>query len=192
MPIYLRFENGMQVETTTLPKKPEGSGWYKAPTEFDWEKRYKLLEDNTVAECSSDEMQGDLLKNAKLAATETVRFILNNHRRSFAGYSHEKSRSYDIQEKTAKSIVAAVKNNQTPDEKDVELIAPLAELRSISVGDMAQLILTKSRKADRAIARCENIEDRAQRKIETCTTLDELKTFMGGFEQDVQTNLSKL
>lgn len=192
MPVYLRFENGMQVETTTLPKKPEGTGWLKAPSEFEWEKRYRLSEDGAVLECTGDEINNDLLKNSKSTALETVRFILNGCRRQFSGYSHEKARSYDLQEKTAKSIVAAVKNNQTPDEKDVELISPLAELRSISVGDMAQLILTKAKKADRAIARCENIEDRAQRKIETCTTLDELKTFMDGFEQDVQTNLSKL
>ena len=175
-----------------MPKKPEGTGWLKAPSEFEWEKRYRLSEDGAVLECTGDEINNDLLKNSKSTALETVRFILNGCRRQFSGYSHEKARSYDLQEKTAKSIVAAVKNNQTPDEKDVELISPLAELRSISVGDMAQLILTKAKKADRAIARCENIEDRAQRKIETCTTLDELKTFMDGFEQDVQTNLSKL
>ena len=192
MPIYLRFENAVQVEATTLAKKPEGSGWLKAPAEFDFEKRYKLLDDGTIVERDESDVAAELLGNSKVGALDTVRFILNTYRRKYAGYSHEKSRSYDIQEKTAKSIVAAVKNNQTPDEKDVELIAPLAELRSISVGDMAQLILTKSRKADRAIARCENIEDRAQRKIETCTTLDELKTFMDAFEQDVQTSLGKL
>ena len=50
MPIYLRFENALQVEATTLSKKPEGSGWLKAPAEFDFEKRYKLLDDGTIAE----------------------------------------------------------------------------------------------------------------------------------------------
>lgn len=192
MPIYLRFENGMQVETTTLPKKPEGRDWLKAPSEFDWEKRYKLSEDGAVLECTGDEVNNDFLKNSKGAALETIKFILNGCRRQFSGYSHEKARSYDLQEKTSKNILNALKNNLDPDEKDVELISPLAELRSISVADMAQLILTKARKADRAIARCENIEDRAQRKIESCTTLDELKTFMDGFEKDVETNLSKL
>ena len=192
MPIYLRFENAVQVEATTHAKKPEGSGWLKAPAEFDFEKRYKLLDDGTIVERDESDVAAELLGNSKVGALDTVRFILNTYRRKYAGYSHEKSRSYDIQEKTAKSIVAAVKNNQTPDEKDVELIAPLAEIRSITVIEMAQTILTKARKADRAIAKCENIEDLAQRKIAACTTVEELKIFMGGFEQDVQTNLSKL
>ena len=192
MPIYLRFENAVQVEATTLAKKPEGSGWLKAPAEFDFEKRYKLLDDGTIVERDESDVAAELLGNSKVGALDTVRFILNTYRRKYAGYSHEKSRSYDIQEKTAKSIVAAVKNNQTPDEKDVELIAPLAEIRSITVIEMAQTILTKARKADRAIAKCENIEDLAQRKIAACTTLEELKIFMDAFEQDVQTSLGKL
>ena len=192
MPVYLRFENGMQIETTSLSKKPEGAGWQKAPTDFDWQKRYKLADDGIISELATAEIDADLLNNAKVAALETIKFVLNNHRRVYVGYSSEKSRSYDVQEKTAKSIVTASKNNQTPDEKDVELIAPLAEIRSITVIEMAQTILTKARKADRAIAKCENIEDLAQRKIAACTTLEELKIFMDAFEQDVQTSLGKL
>jgi hypothetical protein len=61
MPIYLRFENGLQVETTTLPKKPEGAGWQKAPADFDWEKRYKLTEDGSIAERNEPDVTQELL-----------------------------------------------------------------------------------------------------------------------------------
>lgn len=192
MPIYLHFENGLHVETTTLPKKPDGAGWHKANADFAWEKRYKLIENGLIVERDELDVAQEFLQNSRSGALDTVRLILNTYRRKYVGYSPEKTRSYDVQEKTAKSIVASSKNNQTPDEKDVELIAPLAELRSITVVEMAQTILTKARKADRAIAKCENIEDLAQRKIAACTTLEELKIFMDAFEQDVQTSLGKL
>jgi hypothetical protein len=91
MPIYLRFENAVQVEATTLAKKPEGTGWHKAPAEFDFEKRYKLLDDGTIAERDERDVAAELLGNSKVGALDTVRFILNTYRRKYAGYSHEKS-----------------------------------------------------------------------------------------------------
>ena len=159
MPIYLRFENAVQVEATTIAKKPEGTGWYKAPAEFDWEKRYKLLDDGTIAERDESDVAAELLGNSKVGALDTVRFILNTYRRKYAGYSHEKSRSYDIQAKAAENILNAVANNQTPSEADTVLIQPLADLRSVSVIDMAKLIHSKAEKSVKAIAKCEALED---------------------------------
>ncbi len=192
MPIYLRFENGLQVETTTLPKKPEGAGWQKAPADFDWEKRYKLTEDGSIAERNESDVTQELLQNSRTGALDTIRFILNTYRRKYAGYSHEKSRSYDIQAKASESILSAVANNQSPDENDVSLIAPLAETRSISVLDMAKLIQSKSQTGIKAIARCEACEDQAQSFIKKVATQEELSLFLSGFEENLKKTLSQI
>jgi len=192
MPIYLRFENGLQVETTTLPKKPEGAGWQKAPADFDWEKRYKLLDDGSIAERNESDVAQELLQNSRAGALDTIRFILNTYRRKYAGYSHEKSRSYDIQAKASESILSAVANNQSPDENDVSLIAPLAETRSISVLDMAKLIQSKSQTGIKAIARCEACEDQAQSFIKKVATQEELSLFLNGFEENLKKTLSQI
>ena len=192
MPIYLRFENALQVEATTLSKKPEGTGWYKAPAEFDFEKRYKLLDDGTIAERDESDIATELLGNSKVGALDTVRFILNTYRSKYAGYSHEKSRSYDIQAKAAESILNAIANNQTPNEADTALIQPLADLRSISVIDMAKLIQSKAEKSVKAIAKCEALEDQAQNAIKKAATQEELSLFLNGFEENLSNALKQL
>lgn len=192
MPIYLRFENAVQVEATTLAKKPEGTGWYKAPAEFDFEKRYKLLDDGTIVERDESDVAAELLSNSKVGALDTVRFILNTYRRKYAGYSHEKSRSYDIQAKAAESILSAASNNQTPNEADTVLIQPLADLRSISVIDMAKLIQSKAEKSVKAIAKCEALEDQAQNAIKKAATQEELSLFLNGFEENLNNALKQL
>ena len=60
MPIYLQFENGLQVETTTLRKKPYG--WQKDHSDFALEKRYKLLEDGSIAERNESYVAQKLLQ----------------------------------------------------------------------------------------------------------------------------------
>lgn len=192
MPIYLRFENAVQVEATTLAKKPEGTGWYKASAEFSFEKRYKLLDDGTIAERDESDVAAELLGNSKVGALDTVRFILNTYRRKYAGYSHEKSRSYDIQAKAAESILNAVANNQTPNETDTVLIQPLADLRSISVIDMAKLIQSKAEKSVKAIAKCEALEDQAQNGIKKAATQEELSLLLNGFEENLNNALKQL
>ena len=43
MPIFIRFDDSnARVETTTLTKKPDEPGWYKAPSDFEWSKHYVL------------------------------------------------------------------------------------------------------------------------------------------------------
>ncbi len=192
MPIYLRFDNAVQVEATTLAKKPEGTGWYKAPAEFSFEKRYKLLDDGTIAERDESDVAAELLGNSKIGALDTARFILNTYRRKYAGYSHEKSRSYDIQAKAAENILNAVANNQTPSEADTVLIQPLADLRSISVIDMAKLIHSKAEKSVKAIAKCEALEDQAQNAIKKAATQEELSLFLNGFEENLNNALKQL
>ena len=49
MPIFIRFDdNNQRVETTTLTKKPEETGWYKAPADFDWSQHYVLADGKVV------------------------------------------------------------------------------------------------------------------------------------------------
>jgi hypothetical protein len=190
MPIYLRFDNGRQVETTTLPKKPEG--WHKAPAEFSWEKRYRLLEDGSVVEREEADLALELLENAKAGALERVRSLLRPYRRQYAGYSHEKARSYDIQAKAAENVLEAMELNQEPDAQDVALLSPLAEVRSLSVSEMAKLIHSKSQKSSRAIAICEALEDQAQHIIKNAKTQEELSLCLIGFEENLIKTLNQL
>lgn len=167
MSIYIRFnKDGIQVEAAVLSEKPDG--WHEVPANFNWEKHYRILEDGTIVE---HDKKSELLSNAKLAALDRVRSILNNHRRKYAGYSHEKSRSYDIQAKAAESIL---NGNQS----DIDLIKPLADIRSISVIEMARLIKTKAEESIRAIARSEALEDQAQKAIKEAKTQEELDSLI--------------
>ncbi len=60
-----------------------------------------------------------------------------------AGYSHQKLKSYEIQAKAAENILAAP---ESIDEKDAEIIEPLAKVRGITVTEMARIIEEKVKK----------------------------------------------
>ncbi|GFR08129.1 putative phage related protein [Trichonephila clavata] len=88
----------------------------------------------------------DITKNRLYAAT-TVRTF------------SQKSKSYEIQAKAAENILA------DQDEKDTEIIEPLAKVRGISIVQMAELIQEKVKRAKEAIIKCEELEDLAKKKI---------------------------
>ncbi len=159
--IYIRFENHKQVETTTLESKPTGNDWYEAPKNFDWQKSYCLTEGGEIAQRSQEDMEVELLENAKLSALDSVRFYFNNYTNEYAGNSHQKAKSYEIQAEAAKSILAAP---ESIDEKDKEIIEPLAKVRGITVIEMAGIIEEKVKKAVKAIIKCEELTDIAERK----------------------------
>ncbi|MGL9762550.1 MAG: hypothetical protein ACR5LB_10590, partial [Wolbachia sp.] len=79
MPIYIRFEHNKQVETTTLESKPTGNDWYEAPKNFDWQKSYQLTEGGEIAQRTKEDIQKELLDNAKLCAFDSMRFYYDNH-----------------------------------------------------------------------------------------------------------------
>nr|WP_246484345.1 hypothetical protein [Wolbachia endosymbiont of Ceratitis capitata] len=180
--IYIRFENHKQIETTTLENKPTGNDWYEAPKNFDWQKSYCLTEGEKIVERNKEDIELELLENAKLSALDSVRFYFNNYTNEYAGNSHQKAKSYQIQEKAAKSILA------DQDEKDKEIIEPLAKVRGITVIEMARIIEEKVKKAVKAIIKCEELEDLAKRKIEEAKSENELQTLLDDFRKKIQRN----
>ncbi|WP_353287830.1 hypothetical protein [Wolbachia endosymbiont (group B) of Gerris lacustris] len=185
MSIYIRFENDKQVETTTLESKPTENDWYEAPEDFDWQKSYCLTEGGKIAQRSQEDMEMELLENAKFSALSNLRAYYDNHTHQYAGHSHQKAKSYEIQAKAAKSILAAP---ESIDEKDKEIIEPLAKARGITVIEMARIIEEKVKKAVKAIIKCEELENLAKRKIEEAKSENELKTLLDDFRKKIQRN----
>ncbi|BET28450.1 hypothetical protein wCauATS_06520 [Wolbachia pipientis] len=180
MSIYIRFENDKQVETTILESKPKGKNWYEAPKDFDWQKSYCLTEGGKIAQRNQEDIELELLQNAKFSALSNLRAYYDNYTNQYTGHSHQKSKSYAIQAKAAKSILA------DQDEKDKEIIEPLAKVRGITVIEMARIIEEKVKKAVKAIVKCEELEDMAKRKIEEAKSEEELQTLLDDCKQKMQ------
>ncbi|MGL5028938.1 MAG: hypothetical protein ACRC6C_02360 [Wolbachia pipientis] len=186
MPIYIHFENNKQVETTTLESKPTGNDWYEAPKNFDWQKSYCLTEGGKIVERSKEDIELELLQNAKFSAFSSLRAYYDNYTHEYAGYSHQKLKSYEIQAKAAKSILAAQRSELAFNEKDLKIVEPLAKVREISVVEMAKIIQEKAKKAVKAIIKCEELEDIAKRKIEEVKSEVELQALLDDFKQRMQ------
>ncbi|MFT4313531.1 MAG: hypothetical protein AB3P11_00135 [Wolbachia pipientis] len=180
MPIYIRFENNRQVETTTLESKPEG--WFEAPENFDWQKNYCLAEGGEIAERNKEDIELELLQNAKFSALSNLRAYYDNYTNQYTGVSHQKSKSYQIQAEAAENILAAPESMHN---KDTEIIEPLAKVRGISVVEMAKIIQEKAKKAVKEIMKCEELEDMAKKKIEEAKSVEDLPN---DFKQKMQRN----
>ncbi|APR97820.1 hypothetical protein [Wolbachia endosymbiont of Folsomia candida] len=192
MTIYIRFENDKQVETTTLENKPEGIGWHEAPESFDWQKSYCLTEGGEIAERSEKDIEDELLQNAKFSVLSNLDIYFNNYTNQYTGNSHQKAKSYEIQEKAAENILVAEEANQPLHSKDTEIIEPLAKIRGISVIEMAKLIQDKAKKAVKVVAKCEELEDLAKKRIKEAKTKEELQNFLKHFEQEIENSLANL
>ncbi|WP_341820851.1 hypothetical protein [Wolbachia endosymbiont (group A) of Myopa testacea] len=185
MTIYIRFENNKQIETTTLESNPTGNNWYEAPKNFDWQKSYCLTEGGEIAQRNQEDIELELLQNAKFSALSNLRAYYDNYTNQYTGVSHQKSKSYQIQEKAAKSILAAP---ESINEKDKEVIEPLAKVRGITVIEMARIIEEKVKKAAKAIIKCEELEDTVKRKIEEAKSENDLEDLLNDFKQKMQRN----
>ncbi len=181
MPIYIHFEDNKQIETTTLESKP--TGWYEAPENFDWQKSYCLTEGGKIVERSQKDIEVELLETAKLSAFFSLRAYYDNYTHQYAGYSHQKLKSYEIQAKAAENILAAP---ESINKKDAEIIEPLAKVREISVVEMAKIIQEKAKRAKKAIIKCEELEDTAKRKIKETKSKNELENLLNDFKQKMQ------
>ncbi|WP_265024769.1 MULTISPECIES: hypothetical protein [unclassified Wolbachia] len=182
MTIYIRFENHKQIETTTLENKPTGNDWHEAPEDFDWQKSYCLTEGEKIVERNKEDIELELLENAKLSALSSLRTYYNNYTHQYAGYSHQKLKSYEIQAKAAENILAAP---ESIDEKDAEIIEPLAKVRGITVTEMARIIEEKVKKAVKEIMKCEELEDITKKKIAEAKSVENL---LNDFKQKMQRN----
>lgn len=186
MPIYIHFEHNKQIETTTLEKQPEGDGWHEAPEDFSWQKSYCLTKGGEIVERTQEDIQKELLDNAKLCALDSIRVYFNNFTYRFSGYSHQKAKSYEIQAKAAENILVADESKQPLHSKDTEIIEPLAKVRSISVIGMAKLIQEKAKKAVKVVAKCEELEDLAKKKIKEVKNAKELQSLLEHFKQEME------
>ncbi|MFP3033839.1 MAG: hypothetical protein ACEY3M_22980, partial [Wolbachia sp.] len=119
------------------------------------------------------------------SALSNLRAYYDNYTNQYTGVSHQKSKSYQIQEKAAKSILAAP---ESIDEKDTAIIEPLAKVRGITVIEMARIIEEKVKKAVKEIIKCEELEDLAKRKIEEAKSENELQTLLDDFRKKIQRN----
>jgi len=190
MPIYIRFENSKQIETTILSRKPAGTEWLKAPEEFDWHKCYCLDADNNIQERTEDDLSQEFVGNAKVNAETTISQTIDKYRREYAGYSFEKSESYRIQATAARNILQANKAGSAVDEEDLSVVQPLAVLRSIDAIEMSTLILQKARKAKRALAKLEECEDKTEQELAQCTTLEEVSQYLNNLEAAIESELN--
>ncbi|WP_265034252.1 MULTISPECIES: hypothetical protein [unclassified Wolbachia] len=182
MTIYIRFENHKQIETTTLENKPTGNDWYEAPEDFDWQKSYCLTEGGKIAQRNQEDIELELLQNAKFSALSNLRAYYDNYTHQYAGHSHQKAKSYEIQAKAAENILAAP---ESMNEKDAEIIEPLAKVRGITVIEMARIIEEKAKKAVKEIIKCEELEDIAKKKIAEAKSVENL---LNDFKQKIQRN----
>lgn len=183
MPIYIRFENNKQIEVTVLESKPTGNDWYEAPKNFDWQKSYCLTEGGKIVERSKEDIELELLQNAKFSAFSSLRAYYDNYTHQYAGYSHQKLKSYEIQAKAAENILVAP---ESINKKDAEIIEPLAKVRRISVVEMAKIIEEKAKKAVKAIIKCEELEDLAKKKIKEAKSEGELQALLDDCKQKMQ------
>ncbi|MCA7010474.1 MULTISPECIES: hypothetical protein [unclassified Wolbachia] len=183
MSIYIRFENDKQVETTTLESKPTENDWYEAPEDFDWQKSYCLTEGGKIAQRNQEDIELELLQNAKFSALSNLHAYYDNYTHQYSGYSHQKSKSYEIQAKAAENILAAP---ESIDKKDAEIIEPLAKVRGISVVEMARIIQEKAKRAKKAIIKCEELVDIAEREIGEAKSKEELQTLLDNCKQKMQ------
>ncbi|MBA8758084.1 hypothetical protein HCR18_03275 [Wolbachia pipientis] len=183
MPIYIRFKDHKQIETTTLKSKPTGNDWYEAPENFDWQKSYCLTEGGEIAQRNQEDIELELLQNAKFSALSNLRAYYDNYTNRYTGHSHQKSKSYAIQAKAAENILAVP---ESIGEKDAEIIEPLAKVRGITVIEMARIIEEKVKKAAKAIIKCEELEDIGKKKIEEAKSKEKLQTLLDDCKQKMQ------
>jgi hypothetical protein len=180
MKIYIRFdENGRQIEVTTLAAKPAGNEWKKAPQDFDFAKRYKLSSSGSVEEIHETELMSTKLDTAKTLALQELSRLVDIARGKYVGESAAKRKCYELQEKAANAVVDG------PNSGLSRLIQLLANVRNITVLEMAELVLEKANLANQKIIQAEAIEDEYQALIENAESTGQID----GFLKDVTTIL---
>jgi hypothetical protein len=165
---YIRFENGSQVEVTTLATKPAGNNWKKAPQNFDFAKRYRLSGSGSLEEIPAAELMSTKLDTEKALALQELSRLVDIARSKYVGESAAKRKCYEIQEKAANAVIDDIGSAMGL------LIQPLATLRNLAILEMAELILTKAATANQKIIQAEAIEDEYQALIENAESTEQI------------------
>jgi hypothetical protein len=169
---YIRFESGKQVEVTTLAAKPTGSDWKKAPQNFDFAKRYRLSDTGSVEEIPSAELLSTKLDAVKALALQELSRLVDMARGKYVGESAAKQKSYELQEKAANAVIDGQESALG------SLIQPLANVRNITVLEMAELILEKAATANQKIIHAEAIEDEYQVLVGNAESTEQIDGFL--------------
>jgi hypothetical protein len=179
MKIYIRFENGEQVEATTLESKPTGGCWKKAPLDFDFSKKYRLSAGGNVEEVPAEEVALMRLESAKTLALQELSRLVEAARVRYTGGFLAKQKCYELQEKAANAVILDSESELGA------IIQPLAEIRNIGILWMAQLIIEKAYLSNQKIIQAEAIEDNYQKLIEGATSMEQIDQIL----QEVITTL---
>ncbi|GHT92108.1 hypothetical protein FACS1894122_05490 [Alphaproteobacteria bacterium] len=167
MKTYIRFENGKQLEVATLVSKPSEEGWKIAPANFEFSKRYKLAS-GKIEEVSVDELAAMRLAETKAMIATEISMLVDNARSKYVGGSPAKQKCYELQEKAALSVL---ENAESP---LGSILQPLADVRNITILEMAELILAKAQVANQKIIWAEAIEDNYKLLIENAETIEQI------------------
>lgn len=160
MKTYIRFENGKQVEVTILETRPIGENWKIAPKNFDFKKAYRLTASGAIEEVPEEVLKEEQLASSKEIALVELSRLVENARSKYIGNTPTKQKCYELQEKAAQAVLDDSNSSLG------NLIKPLADVREISITEMAELILEKSTLANQKIIAAEAIEDEYQILIE--------------------------
>lgn len=193
MPTYIRFDdNGVQIETLVKKNQPTGDGWLKAPNDFESSKRYRRDADDTIREETEVENEELFLSLARGKAYDEVKYITDQHRLKYSGYSAGKNKAYETQARSALRVLEADAAGDPVDPLDDQILGALASERSITVPEMAALIKTKVDERDIALALIEAKEDKANKIIEAATNREDLRTDLESLKAELETALAAL
>jgi hypothetical protein len=169
---YLKFENGNQLEVATLATKPIGSEWKIAPANFDYSKRYRLNAAGKIEEIPTEELVAMNFETSRAMALAEVSMIIERARNKYVGESASKRKSHELQEKAAAALIADINSSFA------SVIQPLAEVRNITILEMAQLILSKAEIANQKILQLEAVEDNCEKLIKNAETFEQIRQLM--------------
>jgi hypothetical protein len=169
---YIKFENENQVEVAMLATKPTGSEWKVAPANFDYSKRYRLNAAGKIEEISSEELATMNFEISQSMALEEISMLIDRARNKYVGESASKRKSHALQEKAANAVISDVDSQLT------SVIQPLAEVRNITILEMAQLISAKAEIANQKILQLEAMEDNYEKLVKNAETSEQIMQLM--------------
>lgn len=141
MPVFIKFENDRQVETTTSQKNP-GKGWHLAPKTFDWTHQYKLNAKGSIEKMSEEALLAKAREQALAQKKEEIGNYANLFRAHVFPSGEPKGEEYRVKSWAARAIIDA----DAYDENCIEarILQPEAEARGIEVKSHAQSIFDKA------------------------------------------------
>jgi hypothetical protein len=118
------------------------------------------------------EVQSAKLNTTKALGLQELSRLVDMARSKYVGESAGKQKCYELQEKAANAVI------DDPDSGLGSLIQPLANVRNVTILEMAELILEKAILANQKIIQAEAIEDEYQYLIENAESAEQIDGFL--------------